>query len=81
MVIGEQVEGGEAMPPSPQQFPPQKATIENIMSGIENTGAVKMNNHRKKLRQRLVPTEGSKQSSFFFIFLFCFWEKTSYSRH
>uniref|UniRef100_A0A182K3W9 Protein kinase domain-containing protein n=1 Tax=Anopheles christyi TaxID=43041 RepID=A0A182K3W9_9DIPT len=52
MVIGEQVEGGEAMPPSPQQFPPQKATIENIMSGIENTGAVKMNNHRKKLRQR-----------------------------
>ncbi|ETN66966.1 serine/threonine protein kinase [Anopheles darlingi] len=52
MVIGEQVEGGEAMPPSPQQYPPQKATIENIMSGIENTGAVKMNNHRKKLRQR-----------------------------
>uniref|UniRef100_A0AAG5CTU8 Protein kinase domain-containing protein n=1 Tax=Anopheles atroparvus TaxID=41427 RepID=A0AAG5CTU8_ANOAO len=52
MVIGEQVEGGEAMPPSPQQYPPQKATIENIMSGIENTGTVKMNNHRKKLRQR-----------------------------
>uniref|UniRef100_A0A182PAH1 Protein kinase domain-containing protein n=1 Tax=Anopheles epiroticus TaxID=199890 RepID=A0A182PAH1_9DIPT len=52
MVIGEQVEGGEAMPPPPQQFPPQKATIENIMSGIENTGTVKMNNHRKKLRQR-----------------------------
>ncbi|XP_058055572.1 uncharacterized protein LOC131206982 [Anopheles bellator] len=52
MVIGEQVEGGEALPPSPQQYPPQKASIENIMSGIENTGAVKMNNHRKKLRQR-----------------------------
>ncbi|XP_053673217.1 serine-rich adhesin for platelets [Anopheles nili] len=52
MVIGEQVEGGEATPPSPQQYPPQKATIENIMSGIENTGAVRMNNHRKKLRQR-----------------------------
>ncbi|KAG5671704.1 hypothetical protein PVAND_001887 [Polypedilum vanderplanki] len=29
-----------------------QATIDNIMSGIENTGAVKMNNHRKKLRQR-----------------------------
>ncbi|XP_052869802.1 uncharacterized protein LOC128275365 [Anopheles cruzii] len=52
MVVGEQVEGGEALPPSPQQYPPQKASIENIMSGIENTGAVKMNNHRKKLRQR-----------------------------
>lgn len=41
-----------------QQTPPQpmsglkQATIDNIMSGIENTGAVKMNNHRKKLRQR-----------------------------
>lgn len=40
-----------------QQTPPTTqplslATIDNIMSGIENTGAVKMNNHRKKLRQR-----------------------------
>lgn len=26
--------------------------IDNIMSGIANTGDVKMNNHRKKLRQR-----------------------------
>lgn len=33
-----------------QQIPP--ASIDNIMSGISNTGAVKMNNHRKKLRQR-----------------------------
>ncbi|XP_021705898.1 serine/threonine-protein kinase par-1 isoform X4 [Aedes aegypti] len=51
MVIGESTNNGEAVPP-PQQFAPQKATIENIMSGIENTGTVKMNNHRKKLRQR-----------------------------
>lgn len=28
------------------------ASIDNIMSGISNTGSVKMNNHRKKLRQR-----------------------------
>lgn len=28
--------------------------IDNIMSGIANTGDVKMNNHRKKLRQRWV---------------------------
>lgn len=28
------------------------ASIDNIMSGISNTGTVKMNNHRKKLRQR-----------------------------
>ncbi|XP_055586188.1 serine-rich adhesin for platelets isoform X4 [Uranotaenia lowii] len=53
MVIGEPTaNSGEAMPPPQQQFTPQKATIENIMSGIENTGTVKMNNHRKKLRQR-----------------------------
>lgn len=26
--------------------------IDNIMSSIHNTGNVKMNNHRKKLRQR-----------------------------
>ena len=41
-----------------QQMPPtqplgiQQATIDNIMSGIENTGAVKMNNHRKKFSIR-----------------------------
>lgn len=54
MVIGEATSSpnGEAVPPPSQQFAPQKATIENIMSGIENTGSVKMNNHRKKLRQR-----------------------------
>ncbi|XP_055627962.1 serine-rich adhesin for platelets isoform X3 [Toxorhynchites rutilus septentrionalis] len=51
MVIGETTNNGDAVP-STQQFAPQKATIENIMSGIENTGTVKMNNHRKKLRQR-----------------------------
>ncbi|XP_058813985.1 uncharacterized protein LOC131677909 isoform X2 [Topomyia yanbarensis] len=51
MVIGEETNNEEAAPP-PQMFAPQKATIENIMSGIENTGSVKMNNHRKKLRQR-----------------------------
>lgn len=49
MVIGET--NTEAVVP-PQQFGAHKATIDNIMSGIENTGAVKMNNHRKKLRQR-----------------------------
>lgn len=38
--------------PSTQPLGIQQATIDNIMSGIENTGAVKMNNHRKKLRQR-----------------------------
>lgn len=37
-----------------QPYGLQQATIDNIMSGIENTGAVKMNNHRKKLRQRFV---------------------------
>lgn len=34
----------------PSGIPQDK--IDNIMSGISNTGAVKMNNHRKKLRQR-----------------------------
>lgn len=54
MVIGEATNApnGNAVQPPAQQFAPQKATIENIMSGIENTGTVKMNNHRKKLRQR-----------------------------
>lgn len=40
----------QAAPSQPSGI--QQATIDNIMSGIENTGAVKMNNHRKKLRQR-----------------------------
>lgn len=26
--------------------------VDNIMSGISNTGRVKMNNHKKKLRQK-----------------------------
>lgn len=47
MVIQE--EKVAAAPPPPQQPP---ANIDNIMSGIENTGTVRMNNHRKKLRQR-----------------------------
>ncbi|XP_058467910.1 probable serine/threonine-protein kinase DDB_G0282963 isoform X3 [Malaya genurostris] len=51
MVIDDAINNEEAAPP-PQMFTPQKASIENIMSGIENTGTVKMNNHRKKLRQR-----------------------------
>lgn len=64
MVVGEAQNGtdedvaGGGYHKQPQQTPPtqplgiQQATIDNIMSGIENTGAVKMNNHRKKLRQR-----------------------------
>lgn len=65
MVVGEAQNGNDAatgqqqqqqqQKPAPTQQPPfglQQATIDNIMSGIENTGAVKMNNHRKKLRQR-----------------------------
>jgi hypothetical protein len=44
--------GGPQQPPPTQPLGIQQATIDNIMSGIENTGAVKMNNHRKKLRQR-----------------------------
>lgn len=57
MVIGD----SEAMaaPSQPQSSgggcPP--ASIDNIMSGISNTGSVKMNNHRKKLRQRLAKNE------------------------
>jgi hypothetical protein len=57
MVVGES-QNGNADDGNTQQSPPQtmsglkQATIDNIMSGIENTGAVKMNNHRKKLRQR-----------------------------
>jgi len=55
MVIEESNNGAAAS--AQLQFPPvgpHQATIDNIMSGIENTGAVKMNNHRKKLRQRWV---------------------------
>lgn len=51
MVIGEKdvKQQGAAVQ---QNVPP--ASIDNIMSGISNTGTVKMNNHRKKLRQRYV---------------------------
>lgn len=65
MVVGEAQNGAtdedavgggyqtQAQPTPPTQpLGIQQATIDNIMSGIENTGAVKMNNHRKKLRQR-----------------------------
>jgi len=59
MVVGngstEDAGGGVEAQKQQSAQPPfgiQQATIENIMSGIENTGAVKMNNHRKKLRQR-----------------------------
>lgn len=61
MVVGEAtngatdedaVGGGYQPAPPTQPLGIQQATIDNIMSGIENTGAVKMNNHRKKLRQR-----------------------------
>lgn len=48
MVIQEEL--AASVPPTQQQQPP--ANIDNIMSGIENTGTVRMNNHRKKLRQR-----------------------------
>ncbi|XP_055850977.1 uncharacterized protein LOC129915455 isoform X2 [Episyrphus balteatus] len=54
MVIGDT--DGAAVPEGvntlahPSGIPQDK--IDNIMSGISNTGAVKMNNHRKKLRQR-----------------------------
>jgi hypothetical protein len=62
MVVGEAQNGSadddaigggyQNQPPPTQPLGIQQATIDNIMSGIENTGAVKMNNHRKKLRQR-----------------------------
>lgn len=63
MVVGETQNGNLALDDmdevdDPKQQSTQQlsginqATIDNIMSGIENTGAVKMNNHRKKLRQR-----------------------------
>jgi hypothetical protein len=55
MVI-EETKNATAVPQTPpfQPMGAHQATIDNIMSGIENTGAVKMNNHRKKLRQRYV---------------------------
>lgn len=60
MVVGETQNGSADMDEAEgggrkdqKQLPSiNQATIDNIMSGIENTGAVKMNNHRKKLRQR-----------------------------
>lgn len=61
MVVGTstvKMDGDAAAVQQPQQ-PQQPAPglvggIDNIMSGIGNTGTVKMNNHRKKLRQRWV---------------------------
>lgn len=47
---GPQTAAGAAQPPPPAA--PPALEIDNIMSGIGNTGTVKMNNHRKKLRQR-----------------------------
>lgn len=49
MVIGEK---SDKQPGAVTQHNMLPASIDNIMSGISNTGAVKMNNHRKKLRQR-----------------------------
>ncbi|XP_063706148.1 uncharacterized protein LOC134835208 [Culicoides brevitarsis] len=52
MVIGD-TNGAAAATTQPVPQPQfSGATIDNIMHGIENTGTVKMNNHRKKLRQR-----------------------------
>lgn len=50
MVIGEKENASQ--PTAVTQNAPLPASIDNIMSGISNTGSVKMNNHRKKLRQR-----------------------------
>lgn len=47
----------------PSGIPQEK--IDNIMSGISNTGDVKMNNHRKKLRQRY-----KMNCNFYFFFFF-----------
>uniref|UniRef100_A0A336L961 CSON005302 protein n=1 Tax=Culicoides sonorensis TaxID=179676 RepID=A0A336L961_CULSO len=53
MVIGDATTSQQQQPPCSQVQPQfAGATIDNIMHGIENTGTVKMNNHRKKLRQR-----------------------------
>lgn len=45
----------QQQPPPPPLGPAPLAhpsSIDNIMSGISNTGSLRMNNHRKKLRQR-----------------------------
>ncbi|TMW51652.1 hypothetical protein DOY81_003302, partial [Sarcophaga bullata] len=52
MVIGNQDTGGASNGSHPSGIPQDQ--IDNIMSGIANTGDVKMNNHRKKLRQRSI---------------------------
>lgn len=54
MVVGEAQNGpgGTEAGPTPAPAQPPAMGIDNIMSGIGNTGTVKMNNHRKKLRQR-----------------------------
>ncbi|XP_055678940.1 uncharacterized protein LOC129787408 isoform X3 [Lutzomyia longipalpis] len=57
MVVGESTEAGapNALPTPQTTAPtgfPNQAAVDNIMSGIGNTGTVKLNNHRKKLRQR-----------------------------
>lgn len=55
MVIGDKSDkqpGGGGGGSAAAQHNMLPASIDNIMSGIGNTGAVKMNNHRKKLRQR-----------------------------
>lgn len=57
MVIGNQDTGGGGGGAANNAAHPSgipQDQIDNIMSGIQNTGDVKMNNHRKKLRQRLV---------------------------
>lgn len=53
MVIGDK---DEAQPGAVSQNAVPPSSIDNIMSGISNTGSVRMNNHRKKLRQRLIET-------------------------
>lgn len=53
MVVGEKdtTKAGDQQVPMPQ-IAPSPSAINNIMRGISNTGTVKMNNDRKKLRQR-----------------------------
>lgn len=51
MVIGEK-DNTTAQSNAVTQNAAPPSSIDNIMSGISNTGSVKMNNHRKKLRQR-----------------------------
>lgn len=52
MVVGEKSATKGDQPVGLPQIAPSPSAIDNIMRGISNTGAVKMNNHRKKLRQR-----------------------------